>query len=81
MHNTKHNTCTILFPARPITLTEIITIAVIAALILVAIIFAITACAVRSRSHNSEGRQHLLGEQYQRYDDHDSHSSKTQSVV
>ncbi|MCI4394832.1 hypothetical protein PGIGA_G00173240 [Pangasianodon gigas] len=69
------------WPARPITLTEIITIAVIAALIVVAIIFAVTTCAVRSRAHNSEGRQHLLGEQYQRYDDHDTHSNKTQSVV
>ncbi|TSL54316.1 5,6-dihydroxyindole-2-carboxylic acid oxidase [Bagarius yarrelli] len=69
------------WPARPITLTEIITIAVIVALVIVAIIFVATTCAMRSRAHNSESRQHLLGEQYQRYDDHDAHSSKSQSVV
>lgn len=69
------------WPSRPITLTEIITIAVVAALIVVAIIFAITTCAVRSRTYKMDGRQPLLGEQYQRYDDHDRHSDKTQSVV
>ncbi|KAI4884691.1 hypothetical protein NFI96_001293 [Prochilodus magdalenae] len=68
------------WPARPITLTEIITIAVVAALIVVAVIFAITTCAVRSRTYKMDGRQPLLGEQYQRYDDHDRHD-KTQSVV
>ncbi|XP_062865205.1 5,6-dihydroxyindole-2-carboxylic acid oxidase-like [Trichomycterus rosablanca] len=65
------------WPARPVTLTEIITIAIIAALVVVAIVFAITTCAVRSRSFR-EGRQPLLGEQYQRYDDH---NDKSQSVV
>lgn len=67
--------------ARPITLTEIITIVVVSALIVVAVIFAITTCAVRSKAHRVEGRQPLLGEQYQRYDDHDRHAVKTQSVV
>ncbi|KAI1883434.1 hypothetical protein AGOR_G00231410 [Albula goreensis] len=67
------------WPARPYTLTEIITLAVVAALVVVAVIFAATTCAVRTRSYTKlEGRQPLLGEQYQRYsDEHD----KTQSVV
>ncbi|KAG9346898.1 hypothetical protein JZ751_005825 [Albula glossodonta] len=66
-------------PARPYTLTEIITLAVVAALVVVAVIFAATTCAIRTRSYAKlEGRQPLLGEQYQRYsDEHD----KTQSVV
>lgn len=61
--------------ARPLTLTEIITVGVVAALIVVAVIFAASTCAVRSRSYRMEGRQPLLGDHYQRYDD------KTQSVV
>lgn len=61
--------------ARALTLTEIITVGVVAALIAVAVIFAATTCAVRSRSDRREGRQPLLGDHYQRYDD------KTQSVV
>uniref|UniRef100_A0A4W4ERM8 5,6-dihydroxyindole-2-carboxylic acid oxidase n=1 Tax=Electrophorus electricus TaxID=8005 RepID=A0A4W4ERM8_ELEEL len=70
------------WPARPITLTEIITIAVVAALIVVAIIFTVTTCIVRTSSNKTEGRQPLLGEQYQCYDDQDSrHNDKTQSVV
>ncbi|KAL2079009.1 hypothetical protein ACEWY4_024753 [Coilia grayii] len=70
------------WPASPLTLTEIITITVVAALIVVASIFAITTCAVRSKSNSRlEGRQPLLGEQYQRYDDHDRHGDKSQSVV
>lgn len=63
------------WPARPLTFTEMITIGVVAALIIVAVIFAATTCAVRLRSYRMEGRQPLLGEHYQRYDD------KTQSVV
>ncbi|XP_055073904.2 5,6-dihydroxyindole-2-carboxylic acid oxidase [Misgurnus anguillicaudatus] len=63
------------WPARPLTFTEMITIGVVAALIVVAVIFAATTCAVRLRSYRMEGRQPLLGEHYQRYDD------KTQSVV
>lgn len=65
------------FSARPLTLTQIITVTVVAALIAVAIIFAATTCVMRSRSYRTEGRQPLLGDHYQRYDDH----NKTQSVV
>ncbi|KTF82793.1 hypothetical protein cypCar_00033047 [Cyprinus carpio] len=65
------------WPARPLTPTQIVTIAVVAALIVVAIIFAASTCAVRSRAYRTEGRQPLLGDQYQRYDSHE----KTQSVV
>lgn len=56
-------------------MTEIITMSIVAALVVVAIIFAATTCAVRARS-KMEGHQPLLGDQYQRYDD-----EKSQSVV
>ncbi|XP_029108109.1 5,6-dihydroxyindole-2-carboxylic acid oxidase [Scleropages formosus] len=71
------------WPARSYTLTEIITVAIVAALIVVAVIFAATTCAVRARAHGkTEGRQPLLGDQYQRYsDDRDRHQDKSQSVV
>uniref|UniRef100_A0A4W4EP59 5,6-dihydroxyindole-2-carboxylic acid oxidase n=1 Tax=Electrophorus electricus TaxID=8005 RepID=A0A4W4EP59_ELEEL len=53
-----------------------------ATLIVVAIIFTVTTCIVRTSSNKTEGRQPLLGEQYQCYDDQDSrHNDKTQSVV
>ncbi|KAL4641513.1 5,6-dihydroxyindole-2-carboxylic acid oxidase-like [Arapaima gigas] len=71
------------WPARPFTLMEIVTIGIVAALILVAVIFAATTCAVRARAQGKmEGRQPLLGDQYQRYsDDRDRHQNKSQSVV
>ncbi|XP_016108548.1 5,6-dihydroxyindole-2-carboxylic acid oxidase [Sinocyclocheilus grahami] len=65
------------WPARPLTPTQIVTVAVVTALIVVAIIFAASTCAVRSRAYRTEGRQPLLGDQHQRYDDQD----RTQSVV
>lgn len=49
---------------------------IVSALVIVAVIFAATTCAVRSRSYKMEGHQPLLGDQYQRYDD-----DKSQSVV
>ncbi|KAK6494042.1 5,6-dihydroxyindole-2-carboxylic acid oxidase-like [Huso huso] len=73
------------WPGRPYTMTEIITIAIVAALILVAIIFAATTCAVRARSYShgkNEARQPLLAEHYRRYsEDHERIQEKTQSVV
>lgn len=65
-----------LFPGQAFTLTEIITMAIVAALVAVAVIFAATTCAVRARSYQSEGHQPLLVDQYQRYSD-----DKSQSVV
>lgn len=61
--------------AQPFTMTEIITMAIVAALVVVAVIFAASTCAVRVRS-KMDGHQPLLGDQYQRYDD-----VKSQSVV
>ncbi len=68
---------TLSLAARPLTLTQIITVTVVSALIAVAIIFAASTCAVRSRAYRTEARQPLLGNQYQRYENH----NKTQSVV
>lgn len=50
--------------------------AIVTALVVVAVIFAATTCAVRARSYQSEGHQPLLVDQYQRYSD-----DKSQSVV
>ncbi|XP_061108270.1 5,6-dihydroxyindole-2-carboxylic acid oxidase-like [Conger conger] len=71
------------WPAPPYTMTEIITLTVVAALLTVAVVFAASTCAVRTRSYSKmEGQQPLLGEQYQRYtDDPDRLPEKTQSVV
>ncbi|XP_075065757.1 5,6-dihydroxyindole-2-carboxylic acid oxidase [Mixophyes fleayi] len=55
------------WPSRALNNTEIITIAVIAALGLVAIIFAGATCAVRRRSKKNEVLQPLLGERYPCY--------------
>lgn len=49
---------------------------IVAALVLVAVVFAATTCAVRARSYQSDGHQPLLVDQYQRYGD-----DKSQSVV
>ena len=57
-------------------MTEIITMGIVSALVLVAVVFAATTCAVRAKSYKMEGRQPLLSDQYQRYDD-----EKSQSVV
>ncbi|KAG7262701.1 hypothetical protein CRUP_025506 [Coryphaenoides rupestris] len=62
-------------PGQPFTMTEIITMVLVTALIVVAVVFAAATCAVRNKSR-TDGRQPLLGEQYQRYDD-----DKSQSVV
>ncbi|XP_068091099.1 5,6-dihydroxyindole-2-carboxylic acid oxidase [Hyperolius riggenbachi] len=55
------------WPSRPLQSTEIITITVIAALGLVAIIFAGTTCALHRRNKKNEALQPLLGESYPRY--------------
>ncbi|KAJ3584858.1 hypothetical protein NHX12_013581 [Muraenolepis orangiensis] len=62
------------WPGQPFTMSEIITMVIVAGLILVAVVFGAATCAVRRRS--KDGRQPLLGDQYQRYDD-----DKSQSVV
>ncbi|XP_030578560.1 5,6-dihydroxyindole-2-carboxylic acid oxidase isoform X2 [Archocentrus centrarchus] len=64
------------WPGQPFSLSEIITMTIVVALVVVAVIFALTTCAVRARSYKAEGHQPLLGDQYQRYDD-----EKSQSVV
>ncbi|XP_060922354.1 5,6-dihydroxyindole-2-carboxylic acid oxidase-like isoform X2 [Limanda limanda] len=63
------------WPAQAFTTTEFITMAIVAALVVVAVVFAATTCAVRARSR-TDGHQPLLSDQYQRYDD-----VKSQSVV
>ncbi|XP_006025365.1 5,6-dihydroxyindole-2-carboxylic acid oxidase [Alligator sinensis] len=70
------------WPARAFHITEIITIAIVTALILVAIIFAGTTCIVHSRKNKDELHQPLLTDQYQHYsDDYDTMPTPSQSVV
>ena len=68
--------------ARPYTLSEIITIGIVAAVLVVAVVGGVIACAVRARSYRSaEGLEPLLGETFRRYSEDDRRMDKTQSVV
>lgn len=67
--------------ARPYTLSEIITIGIVAAVLVVAVLGAVIACAVRARSYNPEGLEPLLGEQFRRYSEDERRVDKIQSVV
>ncbi|KAJ8247755.1 hypothetical protein GJAV_G00249930 [Gymnothorax javanicus] len=71
------------WPTRPWTMTEVITISIVGAVVAIAVICVVTACAIRVRSYRTyEGREPLLGEQYQRYsDDLDMRQDKSQSMV
>ncbi|XP_066471839.1 5,6-dihydroxyindole-2-carboxylic acid oxidase [Tiliqua scincoides] len=70
------------WPARALQVTEIITIAIVTALILVAIIFAGATCIVHARRNKDELHQPLLTDQYQTYsDEYDSLPTPSQSMV
>lgn len=63
-------------------MSEIITIAIVAAVLVVAIVGAVIACAMRIRSSRSaEALEPLLGETFQRYSGDDRRLDKSQSVV
>ncbi|KAM4709605.1 5,6-dihydroxyindole-2-carboxylic acid oxidase isoform 1-T2 [Discoglossus pictus] len=55
------------FPGRTFSITEIVTIAVVSALVVVAILFAGASCVIHRRRSKPEVHQPLLGEQYPRY--------------
>ncbi|KAG8455143.1 hypothetical protein GDO86_001378 [Hymenochirus boettgeri] len=55
------------WPSQTLSITEMITIAVVSALVLVAIIFAGTSCIVSRRRRKNEAFQPLLAESYPRY--------------
>uniref|UniRef100_A0A8C7WPR6 5,6-dihydroxyindole-2-carboxylic acid oxidase n=1 Tax=Oryzias sinensis TaxID=183150 RepID=A0A8C7WPR6_9TELE len=70
------------WPARPLTLSEIITVAVVAAVVVVAALGGLIACVVRARSHHSaEALEPLLGETFRSYSEDDRRLDKSQSVV
>ncbi|NXC20868.1 TYRP1 oxidase, partial [Corythaeola cristata] len=70
------------WPGRALRVTEMITIAIVTALVLVAIIFATAACIVRVKKNKDELHQPLLADQYQHYsDDYDGIPTPNQSVV
>lgn len=72
-----------IFPiGRNLSITEIVTIAVVAALLLVAVIFAAASCLIRARSNMDEANQPLLTDQYQHYDeDYEKMQNPNQSMV
>lgn len=68
--------------ARAFTLSEIITVAIVAAVLVVAVVGAVVACVVRDRSYRSaEALEPLLGDTFQRYSGDSRRSDKSQSVV
>ncbi|XP_040397179.1 5,6-dihydroxyindole-2-carboxylic acid oxidase isoform X2 [Cygnus olor] len=70
------------WPGRALRVTEMITVAIVTALVLVAIIFAAAACIVRVKKNKDELHQPLLTDQYQHYsDDYDGIATPSQSVV
>lgn len=78
------NICDIFSPptARAYTLSEIITIGIVAAVLVVAVVGGVIACAVRARSyHSSEALEPLLGDTFRRYSEDDRRFDKSQSVV
>ena len=68
--------------AQAYTLSEIITIAIVSAVLVVAVVGGVMACAVRARSYRSaEALEPLLGETFRRYSEDDRRLDKSQSVV
>ncbi|XP_070712720.1 tyrosinase-related protein 1b [Pempheris klunzingeri] len=70
------------WPARAYTLSEIITIAIVAAVLVVTVVGGVIACAVRANSYRSaEALEPLLGDTFRRYSEDDRRLDKSQSVV
>ncbi|XP_044121590.1 5,6-dihydroxyindole-2-carboxylic acid oxidase [Neovison vison] len=70
------------WPSRNLSISEIVTIAVVAALLLVAVIFAGASCLIRARSNMDETNQPLLTDQYQHYaEDYGNMQNPNQSMV
>jgi len=69
------------WPTRAYTLSEIITIGIVVAVLVVAVIGGVIFCAIRARSYNAEGLEPLLGEQFRRYSEDERRVDKIQSVV
>lgn len=67
---------------RSFSIPEIVTIAVVAALLLVAVIFAGASCLIRARSNMDEANQPLLTDQYQHYiEENEKIHNPNQSMV
>nr|XP_048309390.1 5,6-dihydroxyindole-2-carboxylic acid oxidase [Myodes glareolus] len=70
------------WPGQEFTISEIITIAVVAGLLLVAVIFVGVSCLIRSRSTKNEANQPLLTDHYQRYaEEYEELPNPNQSMV
>ncbi|KAI4542121.1 hypothetical protein MG293_007500 [Ovis ammon polii] len=70
------------WPGRSFSIPEIVTIAVVAALLLVAVIFAGASCLIRARSNMDEANQPLLTDQYQHYiEENEKIHNPNQSMV
>lgn len=67
---------------RDFSVSEIVTIAVIAALLLVAVIFVGATCLIRARSNMDEANQPLLTDQYHHYaEEYEKIHNPNQSMV
>ncbi|KAK1334539.1 hypothetical protein QTO34_005545 [Cnephaeus nilssonii] len=70
------------WPGRSFHISEIITIAVVAALLLVAVIFVGASCLIRARSNMDEANQPLLTDQYRHYaEEYEKIPNPNQSMV
>uniref|UniRef100_A0A3Q3L0Y4 5,6-dihydroxyindole-2-carboxylic acid oxidase n=1 Tax=Mastacembelus armatus TaxID=205130 RepID=A0A3Q3L0Y4_9TELE len=70
------------WPTRAYTVSEIITIAVVAAVLVVAVVGGVIACAVRAQSyHSADALEPLLRETFCRYSEDDRRLDKSQSVI
>ncbi|XP_007941428.2 5,6-dihydroxyindole-2-carboxylic acid oxidase [Orycteropus afer afer] len=70
------------WPSRDFTISEIVTMGVVAALVLVAVIFAGASCLIHARSKMDEVNQPLLSDQYQHYtDEYEKFQNPNQSMV
>ncbi|KAM5260019.1 5,6-dihydroxyindole-2-carboxylic acid oxidase isoform 2-T5 [Hipposideros larvatus] len=68
--------------SRNFSISEIITIAVVAALLLVAVIFVGASCLIRARNKLDEANQPLLGDQYEHYtEEYETLKNSNQSMV
>ena len=70
------------FTGRNFSISELVTIGVVAALSLVAVIFAGASCMIRARSNMDEAHQPLLTDQYQHYaEEYEKMHNPNQSMV
>ncbi|XP_030048302.1 5,6-dihydroxyindole-2-carboxylic acid oxidase [Microcaecilia unicolor] len=70
------------WPKRALNITEVITITIVTALILIALVFTFATCVIQGRRNKDELNQPLLGDQYTHYsEEYEKIQNATHSVV